>query len=362
MIALLAVMSVMGAAGDCPGVSFGPAHANFTAKLAPGSKEATACMGEVALVLKGRSQLRSVTVAVRAPDADRVGGKALKWARAHADELVAGGLSKEHVSTLVLRADGKDAKAELTVTFLEAPPVVVGIVQVGSATITTSGAAVGKPVEPGALLHVGDEVASRGGGTSLTLGDGTQVTLRPGARVKLNAQPEAGSAKGRGISVELLGGELNASLTVPSESIEVKTANGGARASVASFRIRQNESGSYAEALEGQLSFANGIGVPAGTGIRQPGGAASKKLLASPQVNAAVKDKASWAALQGAAAFRVEWARDADFVVGLEDSVVKGTETTLTVGAGRWFWRVAAIDADGLIGLPSRVYVYEGAR
>ena len=67
-----------------------------------------------------------------------------------------------------------------------------------------------------------------------------------------------------------------------------------------------------------------------------------------------------WQPVADVAKYRVELARDADFLVEARSELV--TATTLSwpeqLAKGKWFWRVTGIDAGGFAGPSSRVYAF----
>ena len=71
-------------------------------------------------------------------------------------------------------------------------------------------------------------------------------------------------------------------------------------------------------------------------------------------------DELSWTAQLGAQRYRIELARDAQFTYGLLTLGAEGTSLTpgSRLAPGRWYWRVAAVDEDGFVGAPSRVYSF----
>ena len=83
--------------------------------------------------------------------------------------------------------------------------------------------------------------------------------------------------------------------------------------------------------------------------------------MTSPQKGALGADaRLEWQAVTGVASYRVEVARDADFLVEAKSANV--TETTVSwaepLAKGKWFWRVTGLDAQNFSGLPSKVYAF----
>ncbi|MFP2913226.1 hypothetical protein ACLESD_51125, partial [Pyxidicoccus sp. 3LFB2] len=70
--------------------------------------------------------------------------------------------------------------------------------------------------------------------------------------------------------------------------------------------------------------------------------------------------KLSWWTVPGARTYRVELARTADFAAGVQTYVSPATELDVP-GArdGKWFWRVLAVDADGFLGFPSKIFAFD---
>ena len=63
-----------------------------------------------------------------------------------------------------------------------------------------------------------------------------------------------------------------------------------------------------------------------------------------------------WAAVDGAAGYVVEIARDAEHLIDATSTQTTATTTTPALAAGDWYWRVSARSAEGFVGAPSQTF------
>ena len=68
-----------------------------------------------------------------------------------------------------------------------------------------------------------------------------------------------------------------------------------------------------------------------------------------------------WQAVAGASGYAVELSRDAEFTYDVRriDSAKPTVTPDAGVEAGKWYWRVAAVGADGFVGPTSKVYAFD---
>ena len=67
-----------------------------------------------------------------------------------------------------------------------------------------------------------------------------------------------------------------------------------------------------------------------------------------------------WQPVAEAASYKVELARDADFLVELSTQTVNATTLSWpeALPKGKWFWRVSGVDSKGFEGATSKVYAF----
>ncbi|MFP2957254.1 hypothetical protein ACLEPN_05325 [Myxococcus sp. 1LA] len=108
------------AQAPCGGLRFESGRVVFGRTLAPQGAETDACLAHVAEALLARPAIRSVTVAAKLPDADRLDGRGLAVAKRAADALVAAGLARTRVSA-VAPPSVEGEPAQLQLAYVERP-------------------------------------------------------------------------------------------------------------------------------------------------------------------------------------------------------------------------------------------------
>jgi hypothetical protein len=382
---LSVLFSVAAAAGDpCGGAEFksGKVTLGTTLKVdAATSAEGKACLAHVAQQVNRNRLIRSVTVSVRVPDAQRTDGKALALARQLSDVMVAAGVPKGRVFAVAPRSEGNDPLS-IAIGYTERAPenivavlaVVDGDVRVGDTEPNLRAA------EPGAAI-LGNELIATGKGSSVVvrMKDGSGVKLLENGVLKM-LQIEIGASE-RVVKMELLKGELDADVAKvkgTSSRFESSTRNAVASVRGTAFRMNLDEKGdSRLETTEGSVMLAgkvNGVvGKPVevaagnGSAVDEKGTVSPPRALpGAPRVSAPLKgglpaDRTLfWEAVPGAAGYVVEVARDADFAQSRVTFPAKAGTLVVekSLGGGKWFWRVSAQDAAGFVGEPSKVYAF----
>jgi hypothetical protein len=341
-----------------------------------------ACLKHLGKDLAGRRLVRSVTVAVRVPDAQRADGKALALARSLSDVVVQGGMPRNRVFALVPRTQ-PDEPASITVAYTERSPenvvaafhAVEGDVRVGDTEATM------KPAEPGGPILGNERVTTgRGSRVWVKLKDGSGFKLGENADLKL-LQLEVSATLERQVKLQLVKGDLETEVKPAGSgsTFETSTKNAVAAVRGTGFRMRAEEDGqARLETLHGLVTLAPkaqdgtvgvAVDVPAGrgAGVTAAGKVEAPRVLlgapavSGPQKGALARDAAlSWTAIPGARTYRVELARDADFTIQAEAQDAPGTSLKLATrpAEGKWFWRVSALDDGGFQGQTSKVYAF----
>ncbi|MBJ6762534.1 FecR domain-containing protein [Myxococcaceae bacterium JPH2] len=362
--------------GACGGLRFENGRLETGSVLAPRGPQTEACLKEIAEALKARPAIRSVTVAARLPDAERLEGQGLAVARAAADVLVNAGVPRTRVS-VVAPPSAPDAPGQLQLAYIERAPLpAVARLRAASGDVAVGpNPAELRPRVTGDALYTGELVnTAKGAQAELALADGSVVRVAQESLVRLGTL-ELTAQMQRKVQLELLHGtvETEAAKGGVGSVFEVRTR--GAVAGVRGTRFRvsaQGDGTSRLETLEGKVALAaerGEVDVNGGFGSRaKPDHApeAPRALLAAPLLGTPrggtfpTAPKLTWKAVQGASSYRVELARAADFATGTEVQVAPGLELTVPPAlTGKWFWRVLAVDADGFIGYPSKIYTFD---
>ncbi len=345
-----------------------PARAVLTA-----DEEACARAAGAALVAAGG--VRSVTIAVRLTDGQRAAGEAPTVAAAYTRSLVAGGVPEARISFVAPAATPGEAgqvalayverRADRPVARLDA---VDGPVRRGPSRENLGPAARGDQLTPETWLSTGARASAW-----IELADGSRLRLGPDAlllvgRLFLNDQLR------RVVKLQLERGQIEAVVTAGGQgsSFEISTRTTVAGVRGTRFRLTADENQSRLETLEGLVTLSRGsaeIGVGAGQGADVKGADAPSPapLLPAPGVIGPLTGPlAAGAALTfesvaGAVGYRVELARDAEFSYDTRalDGPAAGVVPPSDLPGGRWFWRVAAVDARGLRGQPSKIHAFE---
>ena len=213
---------------------------------------------------------------------------------------------------------------------------------------------------------------------TIHLKDGSGIEVKPESLIKLPVLQV--SATERQVKIEVLSGGIVADVRKATQGSRFEASS---RVSVASvrgtqFRFGMEESGATRlETLEGVVALspsndpnAKPVEVPAGQGalVSSEGKmSAPRALPEAPKVTGPLKGplgadaRFEWQTVTDSGAYRIEIARDADFVVEPREVNVAAV-TTLSwpevLPRGKWFWRVTAVNPDGFMGPTSKVYAF----
>lgn len=340
--------------------------------------EGKACLQEVVRELERHRLVRAVTVAAIVPDAERVAGKGLATAKAIAAAIVSAGFPKNRVFGLSPAPQRPDDHG-VSLRYVERAPedVVARIAAVGGNVFLGADDANLKPAEPGMPVLLNELVKTGANAkASVHFRDGSSIELKPESKIRLPVlKMEAGGD--RQVRIEILSGGVTADVRKATQQSRFEASS---RVSVASvrgtvFRFGVEANGvSRVETLEGLVAVASALDpsappveVPAGTGtlVSAEGKVAPpEKLPQAPVAVGPLKGKLpsdarfSWQPVDDASSYRLELARDADFMVEPKSADVQATSLSWPVKlpSGKWFWRVSGIDGNGFAGAPSKVY------
>jgi hypothetical protein len=215
---------------------------------------------------------------------------------------------------------------------------------------------------------------------TIHLKDGSSIEVKPESLIKMASLslPQGGE---RQVKIEVLSGGITADVRKATQGSRFEASSKVAVASVrgTQFRFGIDGEGARLETLEGVVAISSSndpnskpVEVPAGKGtvVSAAGDVAPPSPLPeAPRLSAPLKgalgpdSRLEWQATTGAATYKIELARDADFLVDAKS--INAAEPTLSwpepIPAGKWFWRVTAYDAQGFAGPSSKVYAFTSA-
>ncbi len=365
------------AANPCGGIKIGEGALSFgerlTLDLAKGP-EGDLCMKAVAAELMKLPALQTVTIAARVPNDKSMRDKGMEVANLMADRLAANGIARSMVSTVVpmARPDEKDA---IYVAFVERRSArsVAQIQSVSGRVFAGHQLGQLRDAGPGMLLSGSDYLETGKGSVALLkLLDDSHVYLFENSALRVG-QVDIDSGGRRSVQVHMLRGEAAVIASQRDGPFYIVTGNAiaGVRGTV--FRIAQPEvNKSRVETLGGTVTFGGknaNIFVPEGKGSRVDHRGTPEEprpLLVSPMPlwplmgRAAEGDLLRWEPVSEANRYRVELARNAQFTESWTTLEVNLSKVPVpgTLGAGKWFWRVTAVDVDGFVGYPSKIYAF----
>lgn len=332
-----------------------------------------AAIGERLAELPG---LRTVTVAVRVDEQRRATGEGRRIADAYVQALVGAGLSAARVSSIVpAAAAGQPATVVLTYAERPAGPSVAVIDSASGSVAAGASPAQLEPVSSGQALPAQRFVQTGLSSTALLgLADGSWVKVKPSSLV-LVGDLRVDAKLQRVVSLEVLTGGVEAAVSKSTGgSFEVSTRAGIAGVRGTEFRVHADgDAAARVETTEGVVALAGDAGEPEvlteARGSQVAAGQApepARDLLAPPAIVGPVKGQLPasglrWKKVKGAERYVVEIARDAELVHDVVEASTQPEGLQPALGDGRWFWRVAAVDADGFVGMWSKVYGFDAA-
>ena len=343
------------------------------------SPEGQLCLADLVKEIDRHRLVRAVTVAATVSDADRASGKGLAAAKAVAAALVEAGMPKTRVFALAPAPQRSD-QLGLSLRYVERAPedVVARVAASGGSVFLGASEATLKPAEPGMPVLV-NELVKTGPNARITihLKDGSGIEVKPESLIKMAVLSI--SAGDRQVKIEVLSGGITADVRKATQQSRFEASSRVAVASVRGtlFRLGVEEDGvTRLETLEGLVAVgsatdpnARAIEVPAGkgttvsaTGESSPPSALPKApQVTGPQKGALGADaRFEWQAITGVASYRVELARDADFLV--EPKVTTVAETTISwpepLPKGKWFWQITGVDSQNFSKPSSKVYAF----
>lgn len=383
LLAALVTGSVVHAADRCGGVKLEAGFIRLGKPITEAwakSPDGQACFSDLAKEIERYRLVRAVTVAAIVPDAERVNGKGLASAKAIAAALIEAGLPKNRVFGLAPAPQRTD-QLGISLRYVERAPdeVVARVASAAGAAFLGADEASLKPVEPGMPVLI-NELVKTGPNAKVTihLKDGSGIEVKPESLIKMAVLtiPTGGD---RQVKIDVLTGGIIADVRKATQGSRFEASSKVAVASVRGTKFRygvEDEGGARLETLEGLVAISSAtdptappIEVPAGQGTvvsvdgktAPPTALPGVPLVVGPLKGPLNPDaRLEWQSATDASSYRVELARDADFLVELTSTTVNATTVSWTepLAKGKWFWRVTALDAKGFAGPPSKVYAF----
>lgn len=333
-----------------------------------------ACLSAVAAELMKRPDMQSVTIAARVPNDKVMRDRGLELANHASEKLVSLGVPRGLLSVVVPtgRPDEKDAIYVAFVQRRSSRPVAQ--VQAISGKVTV-GAQLGslRDTQPGAMLVPTDYLETGRGSIALVkLLDGTRVFLFENAilRVGTIELTPQGARKAR---MQVLRGEAMVWAAPVEGPLDFITGNATAGVRGTDFRVVTPEMQlTRVTSHEGTVILkAKGgdVFLPAGKGSRVDYKGKPEELrplLVAPEPLSplfgfsGVGGFLSWKPVPNAQSYRVEIADNAQFTQGWWGFEVTSDRWLVSevLKPGKHFWRVTAIDPEGFIGYPSKIYAF----
>jgi hypothetical protein len=232
-----------------------------------------------------------------------------------------------------------------------------------------------RPRLVGDALYTGEWVRTAPGArVELALADGSVVRVVEDSLVRLGALELTAGLK-RKVQLELMRGTVETEAAPGGEDslFEVRTRSAVAGVRGTHFRVSAQEDGTgRLETLEGKVALGavkGEVEVTGGQGSRAKPGTppeTPRALLVAPVPTGPragtfpTPPTVTWRPVAGAKTYRVELARAADFVSGVQTHTTQGTELAVPgPREGKWFWRVLAVDGDGFVGFPSKIFAFD---
>ena len=342
-----------------------------------------ACLTSVAKAALDRPLIRSLTVVVYAPDEKRLNKECMVVGQAMQKALYDGGFHAGRVSVVCQSslASSGDKRAEgvkLTYKARNVGRSIAKVVQVegdaanGLRLEELHQTAIGTNLGKYEYLQTQNKTR-----TITNLPDDSQLRVEPSSLlrfrdVKLNSEFK------REVEIEVIKGTIKTTAAhQDGSSFRLITKSGVVSVKGTKFRTHvDGEGGTRIEVIEGKVELGNDkskVDVGAGYGSRvKVGGVPEQPRPLLPAVvgmrplrgSAAAPPALSWQPVEGAAGgYVVELAGNAEFSKQMHQVVVSAGTTTMTppasLGQQKWFWRVQAVDADGFIGMPSKIFTFD---
>jgi hypothetical protein len=227
-----------------------------------------------------------------------------------------------------------------------------------------------RPLTPGTLIRVGDELVSHSGSATVELADGSSLRLSPNSRLTFNRLTRYGKSGMVDTRLRLNDGEVETRVEPFEEDgsrFEIETPSAVAAVRGTMFSLRTDASGSDLRVTEGRVAFGPRgktrvipAGYSASTSMTNIRDLSIRRLPPAPELKplparlTALPQTLGWKS-NGAPRYRVN-VFDAESGRWLQNSTTDGTEYDLKLlDNGRYQVRLAALGNRGIAGMPALV-------
>lgn len=368
-------------AGTCGQIEFSDGAISTGAALPaviPLSDDTRACLVAVAREMSNQPYIRSLTVVVQVPDEQRLDKKDMAIGEAVKQVLVEGGARKGRVS-VVSQAMGAKKSPIIALRYRErsAGRSIAKVVELKGGASHGPRLQALQPTETGTRLRKQDYLENQVDTRAITdLPDGSQLRVEPSSLVRFRKVTMSADYK-RQVEIEVVKGTVNTVAThQDGASFRLVTKSAAVSVKGTRFRTSVSDDGTTRiEVQDGEVGVGNDLGsvdVGAGQGTMvRPGEApfAPRDLLPMavgqrPLRGAFARPpELSWQPVPGAVGYIVEFAGNAEFTRQVTSAQAPADSARITpsaqLGPQKWFWRVQAVDADGFIGMPSKIFTFD---
>jgi len=224
-----------------------------------------------------------------------------------------------------------------------------------------------RPLTPGTLIRVGDEVITHSGSTTIQLADGSVIRLSPNSRLAFNRLTRFGKSGMVDTRLRLNSGELETHVEPVIEDgsrFEIETPSAVAAVRGTMFTLRTGPEGSDLRVTEGRVAFgprgqtrAIPAGFSASVSAVSTGGMSIRKLPPAPAIDpipaqlTRLPQTLSWQP-NGAPSYRVN-VFDADSGEWLQSETQQQTTFDLALlDNGKYRLQLVALNSHGIAGMP----------
>ena len=228
-----------------------------------------------------------------------------------------------------------------------------------------------RPLTPGTLIRVGDEIISHSGSTTIELADGSIIRLSPNSRLAFNRLTRYGKSGMVDTRLRLSDGELETQVEPFVEDgsrFEIETPSAVAAVRGTMFTLKTGTTGTDLRVTEGRVAFGPRgktrvipEGYSARTATSGSRGVNIRRLPPAPDINAMttqltrLPETLTWKESGRAKRYHIN-VFEADTGQWLQSETLENTEYNLDLlDNGRYQLQLAALDSRGIAGMPGKI-------